>query len=88
MEEICQQNTTIAHDQTQDNCNRCARRSILHPHPDVQSMDVRATERRVAINMEKNVGSLQEQALKRKERLKALRDKQLNVSDLFGGVWG
>lgn len=30
--------------------------------------------------MEKNVGSLQEQALKRKERLKALRDKQLHVS--------
>ncbi|KAE8288732.1 Coiled-coil domain-containing protein 12 [Larimichthys crocea] len=28
--------------------------------------------------MEKNVGSLQEQALKRKERLKALRDKQLH----------
>ncbi|KAK7886402.1 hypothetical protein WMY93_026023 [Mugilogobius chulae] len=29
------------------------------------------------INMEKSVGSLQEQALKRKERLKALRSKQL-----------
>uniref|UniRef100_A0A672Z352 Coiled-coil domain containing 12 n=1 Tax=Sphaeramia orbicularis TaxID=375764 RepID=A0A672Z352_9TELE len=29
--------------------------------------------------MERNVGSLQEQALKRKERLKALRDKQLHV---------
>ncbi|XP_077384452.1 coiled-coil domain-containing protein 12 isoform X2 [Festucalex cinctus] len=28
--------------------------------------------------MEKNIGSLQEQALKRKERLKALRDKQLH----------
>ncbi|KAK9513710.1 hypothetical protein VZT92_027222 [Zoarces viviparus] len=28
--------------------------------------------------MERNVGSLQEQALKRKERLKALRDKQLH----------
>ncbi|KAI3360986.1 hypothetical protein L3Q82_013188, partial [Scortum barcoo] len=35
-------------------------------------------ERRVEVNMEKNVGSLQEQALKRKERLKALRDKQLH----------
>ena len=32
--------------------------------------------------MERNVGSLQEQALKRKERLKALRDKQLHVSIL------
>ncbi|XP_070691764.1 coiled-coil domain-containing protein 12 [Pempheris klunzingeri] len=30
------------------------------------------------INMEKNVGSLQEQALKRKDRLKALREKQLH----------
>ncbi|XP_029306495.1 coiled-coil domain-containing protein 12 [Cottoperca gobio] len=36
-------------------------------------------ERRVAINMERNVGSLQEQALKRKERLKAIRDKQLHT---------
>lgn len=44
-------------------------------------------ERRVEINMEKNVGSLQEQALKRKERLKALRDKQLHVSVLSCGVW-
>lgn len=44
-------------------------------------------ERRVDINMEKNVGSLQEQALKRKERLKALRDKQLHVSILSGDVW-
>ncbi|XP_018544748.1 coiled-coil domain-containing protein 12 [Lates calcarifer] len=35
-------------------------------------------ERRAEINMERNVGSLQEQALKRKERLKALRDKQLH----------
>ncbi|KAL2102017.1 hypothetical protein ACEWY4_003778 [Coilia grayii] len=31
--------------------------------------------------MEKSVGSLQEQALKRKERLKALRDKQLQGRD-------
>ncbi|KAM3614860.1 uncharacterized protein V6R79_019993 [Siganus canaliculatus] len=31
--------------------------------------------------MEKSVGSLQEQALKRKERLKALRNKQLHVRD-------
>uniref|UniRef100_H2LVR2 Coiled-coil domain containing 12 n=1 Tax=Oryzias latipes TaxID=8090 RepID=H2LVR2_ORYLA len=30
--------------------------------------------------MEQSVGSLQEQALKRKERLKALRDKKLHVS--------
>ena len=34
----------------------------------------------MSINMERNVGSLQEQALKRKERLKALREKQLHVS--------
>lgn len=32
--------------------------------------------------MEKPAGSLQEQALKRKERLKALRDRQLQVSSL------
>lgn len=32
------------------------------------------------INMEKDVGSLQNEALKRKERLKALRDKQRHVS--------
>uniref|UniRef100_A0A3P8UV18 Coiled-coil domain containing 12 n=1 Tax=Cynoglossus semilaevis TaxID=244447 RepID=A0A3P8UV18_CYNSE len=32
--------------------------------------------------MEKNVGSLQEQALKRKERLKALRDKKVHVISL------
>lgn len=38
-------------------------------------------------NMERNVGSLQDQALKRKERLKALRDKQLHVSVLSGDVW-
>merc|ERR1712035_5338 len=36
------------------------------------------SERRVEINMERNVGSLQEQALKRKERLKALRDKKIH----------
>lgn len=37
------------------------------------------------INMEKDVGSLQDEALKRKERLKALREKQRHVSagDLF-----
>lgn len=40
-------------------------------------------ERREKINMEKDVGSLQEQALKRKDRLKALRDKQLHVGLLF-----
>lgn len=32
------------------------------------------------INMEKDVGSLQDEALKRKERLKALREKQRHVS--------
>uniref|UniRef100_G3P1C0 Coiled-coil domain containing 12 n=1 Tax=Gasterosteus aculeatus TaxID=69293 RepID=G3P1C0_GASAC len=32
-------------------------------------------------NMERNVGSLQEQAMKRKERLKALRDKQLYTAE-------
>lgn len=37
--------------------------------------------------MERSVGSLQEQALKRKERLKALRDKQLHVSYVSGDVW-
>ncbi|XP_012681960.1 coiled-coil domain-containing protein 12 [Clupea harengus] len=35
--------------------------------------------------MEKSVGSLQEQALKRKERLKALRDKQLQGRDTQDG---
>ncbi|XP_041941919.1 coiled-coil domain-containing protein 12 [Alosa sapidissima] len=35
--------------------------------------------------MEKAVGSLQEQALKRKERLKALRDKQLQGRDTQDG---
>uniref|UniRef100_A0AAQ5ZG83 Coiled-coil domain containing 12 n=1 Tax=Amphiprion ocellaris TaxID=80972 RepID=A0AAQ5ZG83_AMPOC len=35
--------------------------------------------------MEKSVGSLQEQALKRKERLKALRDKQLHGRDQEDG---
>uniref|UniRef100_A0A3B5A6N6 Coiled-coil domain containing 12 n=1 Tax=Stegastes partitus TaxID=144197 RepID=A0A3B5A6N6_9TELE len=35
--------------------------------------------------MEKNVGSLQEQAMKRKERLKALRDKQLYGRDQEDG---
>lgn len=40
-------------------------------------------QRRGKVNMEKDVGSLQEQALKRKERLKALRDKQLHVGILF-----
>lgn len=44
-------------------------------------------ERRAEINMERNVGSLQEQALKRKERLKALRDKQLHVSFVCGNIW-
>ncbi|XP_027868310.1 coiled-coil domain-containing protein 12 [Xiphophorus couchianus] len=40
-------------------------------------MDVRGSRAACGeINMEKNVGSLQEQALKRKERLKALRDKK------------
>uniref|UniRef100_A0A3P9CBG7 Coiled-coil domain containing 12 n=1 Tax=Maylandia zebra TaxID=106582 RepID=A0A3P9CBG7_9CICH len=34
--------------------------------------------------MEQSVGSLQEQALKRKERLKALREKQLHVSFFYG----
>ncbi|XP_061574333.1 coiled-coil domain-containing protein 12 [Cololabis saira] len=34
--------------------------------------------------MEKNVGALQEQALKRKERLKALRDKQIHGKQLEG----
>uniref|UniRef100_A0A8C6SXJ3 Coiled-coil domain containing 12 n=1 Tax=Neogobius melanostomus TaxID=47308 RepID=A0A8C6SXJ3_9GOBI len=37
------------------------------------------------INMERNVGSLQDQALKRKERLKALRNKQLNVREQEDG---
>lgn len=38
----------------------------------------------MAKNMEQSVGSLQEQALKRKERLKALREKQLHVSFFYG----
>lgn len=40
----------------------------------------------IETTMEKDVGSLQDQALKRKERLKALRDKQLHVSFTFCAV--
>jgi len=37
--------------------------------------------------MEKPVGSLQEQALKRKERLKALRERQIQVSCLINVIF-
>ncbi|KAM9852687.1 LOW QUALITY PROTEIN: coiled-coil domain-containing protein 12 [Aulostomus maculatus] len=41
-------------------------------------MEVRDYRLACEENMEKNVGSLQDQAVKRKERLKALRDKKLH----------
>lgn len=71
--------STTSHDQA--HCNRQAQQSIFHPKSGLL-MDVRENRAacRAAINMEKHVGSLQEQALKRKERLKALRDKQVHVS--------
>lgn len=66
--------------------NPCDRRLSGQPqeHPVADARETRAAwPSAFETTMEKDVGSLQDQALKRKERLKALREKQLHVSFMF-----